>query len=68
MLCSTMEPVQPSGPCSGVGWMQGWLWLWRAQTLLGFVLWWMGWLGSQEWAVGAWLGFIVVKGAKFPFG
>lgn len=41
---------------------QCWPWLCRAQTLLGFLLW-MDPLGS-----GAWLVFMVVEGAVFPFG
>lgn len=68
MLCSVMVPAQLSGPCSDVGWMRGWHWVWRAQTLLGFFLCWMDRLGSWVWVVSALLFFIVAKGAIFPFG
>lgn len=63
-----MLSVQLYGPISNVGWIWAWPCLWRAQTLLSFLLWWVDRFGRQVWAAGASLIFIVAKDAIFPFG
>ena len=62
MLRNVMVPVSPSGPCSDIRWMQGWPRLWKAQTVLSFLWWWMDQLGS-----GCLVGLGCGKGALFPF-